>query len=336
MRVADSVTQLIGETPALRYPLPGWFSSELILKLEMFNPTAAMKIRAGFQMIREAEESQELLSGGTIVESSSGNMAAGLAALAAVCGYGFVAVVDGCCPAENIGLVQAYGGRVERIPSRQGGLPSPDERARVARELAGGIPGGWFAGQRTNPANPAGYATLADELLEQVPGVDTLVGAVGTGGSLCGTARRLRALDRHLVVVGVEPAGSTYFGPPGSYRQSGTGKPPGASTPTTFDRSQIDVPRRVSDAEAFTTARFLAHRLGLLTGGSAGGVVLAALRMIREPKESLAEDPGRTVVAIVADGGEKYLDTIHAPGWLEEHDLNDAETWKYLSEMTYL
>ena len=96
------------------------------------------------------------------------------------------------------------------------------------------------------------------------------------------------------------------------------------------------MPRRVSDAEAFTTARFLGRRLGLLAGGSAGGVVLAALRMIREAAESSAEDPGRTAVAVVADGGEKYLDTIHAPGWLEEHHLNDEETWKYLSQMTCL
>jgi cysteine synthase len=151
-RVVESVTQLVGETPALRYPLPAGSSSELILKLEMFNPTGAMKVRA-FRVIREAEESQELLPGWTIVESSSGNMAVGLAALAAVRGYRFVAVIDGHCPAESIALVEAYGGRVERIPSRQEGLRSPDERARVARELAAGIPGGWLAGQRTNPAN---------------------------------------------------------------------------------------------------------------------------------------------------------------------------------------
>lgn len=331
MRVVNNVTQLVGETPAVRYPLTTGSSSELFLKLEMFNPTAAMKVRAAFHMIRNAERSQELMPGGTIVESSSGNMAAGLAALAAVRGYGFVAVMDGHCPPGSIALVEAYGGRVERIPSQQDGLPSPDERARVARELAAAIPGGWFAGQRTNPANPAGYSTLADELLQQVPGIDTLVGAVGTGGSLCGTARSLRALGRHLVVVGVEPAGSTYFGPPGPYRQSGAGKPPGASTPATFDPDQIDLSRRLNDAEAFTTARFLARRLGLLVGGSAGGVVLAA---IREAGDSSAEDPGRTAVAIVPDGGEKYLDTVHAPGWLEEYHLNDEETWKYLSEMT--
>jgi cystathionine beta-synthase len=328
------MTELVGQTPALRYPLPGWIGSELILKLEMFNPTATMKIRAAAQMIREAEDSQQLLRGGTIVESSSGNTATGLAALAAVRGYGFVAVVDGHCPAGKIALVQAYGGRVEQIPSGHHGLPSPDERTRLARALAAEIPGGWFAAQRTNPANPAGYATLADELLEQVPQVDTLVGAVGTGGSLCGTARRLRALGRHLVVVGVEPTGSTYFGPPDTYLQSGAGKPAGSSTPTTFDRSQIDVPRRISDAEAFTTARFVAHRLGLLIGGTAGGVVLAALRMILETEDSSPDDPTRTAVAILADGGEQYLDTIHAPGWLEQHHLTDEETWKYLSEMT--
>ena len=209
MRVVNSVTQLVGETPALNYLLPAGSSSELILKLEMFNPTGAMKVRAAFRMIREAEESQELLPGGTVVESSSGNMAVGLAALAAVRGYRFVAVMDGHCRPGSIALVEAYGGRVERIPSRQEGLPSPDERAWVVSGLAAGIPGGWFAGQRANPANPAGHATLADELLEQVPGVDTLVGAVGTGGPLCGTARRLRALGRQLVVVGVEPVGST-------------------------------------------------------------------------------------------------------------------------------
>jgi cysteine synthase len=130
----DSVTELVGETPALRYRLPAGSTSELIP-------------------------------------------------------YGFVAVVDGQWRAVNIALVEAYGGRVERIPSRPEGLPSPDERAQVTREPAAGIAGGWFAGQRANPANPAGYARLVDERLEQAPGVDPLVDAVGTEGSLCGSER---------------------------------------------------------------------------------------------------------------------------------------------------
>lgn len=335
--VADSVRGLLGGTPVLEYALPGWCCSRLFLKLELLNPTGAMKVRPALSMIRAAEESGDLLPDGTIVEASSGNTALALAMVAAASWqrelhgrqgprYRFIAVVDDHCSQGKVAAVEAYGGRVTRIRSPQANLPCPDERARVAGELAAAIPGGWYAGQSSNPANPAGYATLADELLEQIPGVDTLAGAVGTGGSLCGTARALRDAGRCIVVVGVEPVGSIYFGPPGPYLQAGTGRPAGASIPLTFDRSQIDEPRRVGDAEAFTACRFLAHRCGLLAGGSAGSVFLATV-------EFAVQHPDRTIAAILPDAGEKYLDTIHAPHWLETHDLFSEETWKTLCEL---
>jgi cystathionine beta-synthase len=340
VRVADSAPGLIGGTPVLDFPLSASSRSQLLLKLELLNPTGAMKVRAAVSMIRAAEESGQLLPGGTIVEASSGNTAVALAMIAAASWqrdrqgrrgrqYRLIAVVDGCCSAGKVAAIAAYGGEVKHVPSGPGDLPSPDQRALVARDLAAGIPGGWYAGQSRNPANPAGYATLAAELLVQVPGVNTLAGAVGTGGSLCGTARELRQTLRSIIVLGVEPEGSIYFGPPGPFLQAGTGRPEGASIPVTFDRSQIDEPRRVGDAAAFTACRFLAQRCGLLAGGSAGGVFLAAI-------EFAIQRPDRTIAAILPDAGDKYLDTIHAPGWLEAHDLYHEETWNILCKVSSL
>jgi cystathionine beta-synthase len=340
MRIADSAPGLIGGTPMLDFPLPAWCSSQLLLKLELLNLTGAMKVRPALSMIRAAEESGDLMPGGTIVEASSGNTAVALAMIAAASWqrdrrgrpgrqYRLIAIVDDNCSAGKVAAVEAYGGKVKQIPCPPGGLPSPDKRVLVARELAAEIPGGWYAGQSSNPANPAGYATLAAELLVQIPGVNTLVGALGTGGSLCGTARELRKTGRDITVVGVEPEGSIYFGPPGPFLQAGTGRPEGASIPVTFDRSQIDEPRRVGDAPAFTACRFLAQRCGLLAGGSAGSVFLAAIEFAVQYRD-------RIIAAILPDAGDKYLDTIHAPSWLEAHDLYHGETWKILCDHSSL
>jgi cystathionine beta-synthase len=328
MPSVTSLVDLIGNTPLLRWPFRDTCPSRLLLKLERFNPTLSMKDRSAINMVRDAERRGLLKPGATIFESSSGNTATSLAMIAAARGYAFVAVVDDHCAEEKVRTIEALGGHVVRIRSSASGLPSPDEREHVARELARTTPGGFWAGQVDNPANGAGYATLAAELLEDIPDLDTLVGAVGTGGSLCGTARSLRARGVCVRVVGVEPEGSTYFSTRGhQYYQSGTGNPPGASTPQNFERAQIDEDYQVSDAAAFTTCRFLARRLGLLLGGSAGGVVLTAVQYAADHQEE-------TVAVIVADAGEKYVSTVFDDEWLRERELFDEGTWRLLADIT--
>ncbi len=328
MSSVASIVDLIGKTPLLRWPFPDAYPGQLLLKLERFNPTLSMKDRSAINMVRDAERRGLLERGATIFESSSGNTATSLAMIAAARGYSFVAVVDDHCAEEKVRTIEALGGHVVRIRSSASGLPSPDEREQMARELARTTPGGFWVGQVDNPANGGGYASLASELLDDVPDLDALVGAVGTGGSLCGTARSLRARGLSVRVVGVEPEGSTYFSPGGHpYYQSGTGNPPGASIPDNFERAQIDEAYQVSDAAAFTACRFLARRLGLLLGGSAGGVVLSAIRYAGDNQEQI-------VAVIVADAGEKYVSTIFDDEWLSERELFDEETWRFLADIT--
>ncbi|MEV4184081.1 pyridoxal-phosphate dependent enzyme, partial [Streptosporangium canum] len=197
--------------------------------------------------------------------------------------------------------------------------------ARLAKDTDGAV----FTEQHNNPGNAEGYRPLARELAEALPeGVDYLVGAVGTGGSLCGTGRELRRTMPRMRIVGVEPVGSIAFGGPGGpYHQSGTGTPPGAPVGALVDFDLIDEGRKVSDRRAFGAARALARRTGLLVGGSAGGVVYEALRLMT------AVPPRSTVVAVLNDTGEKYLDTVFDDGWMAGHDLLDPAVEREVDDL---
>lgn len=314
--VAPRVTALIGNTPMLELPL-ATCGSRLLLKLEQWNPGRSMKDRMALAMVRAAERDGRLEPGGTIIESSSGNTGTGLAIVAAERGYRFVAVVDHHAAADKIRTMKALGAEVVMVNGdHREGYVATREREALAASLEGSTPRAVYLRQADNPANAEAYAsTLATELWGATGGsFDTLVGAVGTGGSLSGTARALKQLRPDLRVVGVEPMGSIIFGgPAGSYYQSGTGTPEGVEIGANVDHALIDDGRKVGDAEAFNTARFLARRFGLLVGGSAGGVIHVAARLARAESS--------TVVAIVADGGEKYLDTIFDDAWLARRDL---------------
>lgn len=324
-RISDTT----GQTPLVRLPLH-LTGKALWLKLEKFNPGQSMKDRMARSMLDAAEADGRLQPGATVVESSSGNTATALAILAAERGYRFIAVVDHHAARDKIRTLQAYGVEVVRV----GADGDEDQVATRAREahaerLAGSIPGAVFLRQAHNLANRAGYvSTMARELFDDL-GADLqlLVGAVGTGGSLSGTARGLKALAPGVRVIGVEPAGSIIFGgAPGPYYQSGTGTPGGVDIGANVDFSVIDEGRTVSDGAAFTTARFLARHNGLLVGGAAGGVIYTALAL-------LAETTARCAVAIVGDGGEKYLDTVFDDAWFATRGLQDETVERALEQL---
>ena len=317
--IAQRVADLIGHTPLLRLEVRGsqW---ELLLKLEKFNPGQSMKDRMALGMIEDAERSGRLGPGGTIIESSSGNTATGLAMLAAERGYRFIAVVDKHSSASKLQIIRAYGAQTVCVEAHEDALATK-AREQLAEELMHSMPGSLWLRQADNPANSASYeSTLAHEVLQQTEGrLDLLIGAVGTGGSLSGTGRALKATLPTLHVVGVEPVGSIIFGgPPALYLQSGAGTPGGVDIGKNVDYGVIDVGVTVTDAQAFTTARFLARQRGLLIGGCAGGVVYKAIELLRR------RGSGR-MVAIVPDGGEKYLDTVFDDEWIAQRGLNDAE-----------
>ncbi len=318
------ISGLVGDTPMVEMPLraPG----RLLLKLEAFNPGRSMKDRMALSMIVDAERSGRLRPGGTIIESTSGNTGTGLAMIAAERGYRFVAVVDHHAAKDKLRVMRAFGAELDVI----GAVDDEDRVATAAREaraaeLERTISGAVWLRQADNPANAAGYAGLARELHAATGGeIDVLVGAVGTGGSLCGTVRALRPMcRRRFESVGVEPVGSIIFGgPSGPYYQTGTGTPAGVEVGDNVDRSQIDDGVTVSDRAAFNTTRWLARRFGVLVGGSSGGVLYEALRRIGECCERAAP---RTVVAIMSDAGERYLDTVFDDAWMATRQLLDAD-----------
>ncbi len=318
--IVDRATDLIGSNPMIRLPVKDR-RYDLLLKMEKFNPGGSMKDRMARSMIDAAEKNGTLKPGGVIIESTSGNTGVGVAMIAAERGYRFIAIVDGHAAKEKILSMKAYGAEIRHVGGgKTEDQVAIDERERYAKELSKEVPNAIFLGQADNPANAEGYyQTLGPEIFEQTKReIRVLIGAAGTGGSLSGTARFLRERNAGLVVVGVEPHGSVIFGPPDvPYYQSGTGNPGSVSVGKNVDYSLITMGKKVSDKEAFNTSRFLARRLGILIGGAAGGVVFVALQMMSEM--SL---PGR-LVAIVADGGEKYLDTVFNDEWMKERSLID-------------
>lgn len=323
--IKTHISELIGGSPLLQLCVTA-NGSCVLLKLEQFNPTGTAKIRMARQMIDEAEASGQLKPGGWIVESTSGNTGLGLALIAAERGYRFTAVVDHHSSPDKLRGMQAYGAQLVRVGEPGAGLATADRDAtagRIAQEQ-----GAYWTQQHHNPANANGYRALAEELRAELGDeIHYLVGAVGTGGSLCGTARALKHPASVLQVIGVEPCGSVIFGGPGApYHQSGTGTPEGAEIGALVDYELIDQGLTVSDSQAFETARYLARHHGLLVGGSAGGVIYQALRQAhRAPAHSV-------IVALVCDGGEKYLETVFNDEWMAAHQLFAPQVSRELAQ----
>ncbi|MFH8587752.1 cysteine synthase family protein [Streptomyces celluloflavus] len=313
--VVSRISELIGYTPLFELCRTET-GSRLLLKLEMYNPTGTAKIRMARQMVLDAEARGELRPGGRIIESTSGNTGLGLAVIAAERGYTFTAVVDHHACADKLRAMRALGTELVYVAEDGTDELATAAREELAEDMARGQDNTVFTEQHNNPSNGVGYFPVAHELHQALDGhLDVLIGAVGTGGALCGTARELRTLMSGVTVIGVEPKGSIAFGGPAhDYYQSGTGTPEGAEIGALVDYDLIDEGVKVGDIEAFATARAVA-RTGLLIGGSAGGVVHEALTRLP------ALPPGTTMVALVNDGGEKYLDTVFDDDWMNARNL---------------
>ncbi|MFJ8310362.1 MULTISPECIES: cysteine synthase family protein [unclassified Streptomyces] len=325
--VVSQVSDLIGCTPLLELATTET-GSRLLLKLEMFNPTGTAKIRMARAMIDAAEHSGDLRPGGRIIESTSGNTGLGLSVIAAERGYTFTAVVDHHAAADKLRAMKALGTELVYVVDDGAEELATAAREELAEDMARGQDNTIFTEQHNNPANGVGYFPVAHELNAALDGnLDVLVGAVGTGGGLCGTARELRTLIPHFSTVGVEPKGSIAFGGPAhDYYQSGTGTPEGAEIGALVDFDLIDEGVKVGDVEAFATCRAVA-RTGLLIGGSAGGVVHEALTRL----PSLP--PGTTMVALINDGGEKYMDTVFNDAWMQARGLLDPDAEREIDEI---
>ncbi|MEU0059028.1 cysteine synthase family protein [Streptomyces sp. NPDC006334] len=323
--VVRRVCELIGGTPLFELCRTE-SDARLLLKLEQFNPTGTAKIRMALQMVLDAEERGLLRPGGRIIESTSGNTGLGLAVVAAERGYTFTAVVDHHASKDKLRAMKAMGAELVYVAHEDLATAAREE---LAERMAAESDNAYFTEQHNNLANGVGYHPVAHELHAALDGrIDVLIGAVGTGGGLFGTGGELRRTVPGVRIVGVEPKGSIAFGPPAhDYHQSGTGTPEGATIGAMVDYSLLDEGVKVGDVEAFATARTVARRTGLMLGGSAGGVVYEALTRMS------SSAPGTTTVALVNDGGEKYLDTVFDDDWMSARGLLSPDVEREVDEL---
>ena len=328
MRYAESILDLVGDTPLVRLtripgrdlgPLDG--QPLILAKLETLNPGGSVKDRIGLPMIEAAERAGLLQPGGTIIEPTSGNTGHGLAIAAALKGYRCIFVMADKQSTEKQALLRAYGAEVVLCPTNVE-PESPESYYSVAARLARDIPGAFKPDQYWNQENPTAHeATTGPEIWAQTEGKIThFVASVGTGGTVTGTGRYLKSKNPELVIVGADPEGSVLSGDTARpYLQEGIGED---FFPGTYDASVVDRWVRVSDRDAFAMARRITREEGILAGESCGTAMIAALdearRLMREEGDAARE---RVLVVIFPDGGRNYLSKLYNDEWMRANGL---------------
>jgi cystathionine beta-synthase len=313
MEVADSVLDLIGDTPLVRLDRIGRdLPCHLLAKLEYFNPGGSVKDRPAVAMIDDAERRGLLREGGTIVEPTSGNTGVGLAMVAAQRGYRCIFTMPDKIAAEKRQLLRAFGAEVVICPTA---VPPdhPDSYYSVANSLAESTPDAFQPNQYHNPGNPRSHETsTGPEIWRQTAGrITHFVAGVGTGGTISGVGRYLKEKNGAITVVAADPEGSIYSGGGGRpYLVEGIGED---FWPSTYDPSVIDRVIAISDQESFLVARRLTREEGVLSGGSTGTAVAAALQIGR----SLGPDD--VIVVLIPDSGRGYLSKLYDDGWMADH-----------------
>ena len=295
---------LIGKTPLLE-PIhleqALGLESRLLLKLEAFNPAGSVKDRIARAMIEDAEEKGALGPDSVLIEPTSGNTGIGLAAIAAAKGYRIILTMPETMSVERRNILKHYGAELvltEGAKGMKGAIAK-------AQELAEAIPNSFIPGQFVNPANPAIHrATTGPEIWEDADGaVDLFVAGVGTGGTVTGVGSYLKAQNPAVRVVAVEPADSPVLsqGRAGAHKIQGIGA---GFVPEVLDTAVYDEVLPVGNEDAFAAARLLAKKEGLSVGISSGAALHAALQLAQRP-----ENKGKTIVALLPDGGDRYYST---------------------------
>lgn len=302
--VYDSVTELIGKTPILRFnnlkkelALKG----NILAKLEYLNPAGSVKDRVALAMIEDAEKRGLLKAGGVIIEPTSGNTGIGLCMVAAARGYRAVIVMPETMSAERRMLMKAYGAELVLTEGKKG-MSGAIEKAE---ELKNSMPGAIIAGQFTNPVNPkAHYLTTGPEIWEDTEGsVAAFVAGVGTGGTITGAGKYLKEKNPEIKIVGAEPFNSAVIsgGKAGPHNLQGIGA---GFVPEVLDVSIIDEMIKVKDEEAYRAGRLLARSEGVLAGISSGAALFAAITLAKR-----AEFEGKDIAVLLPDTGDRYLST---------------------------
>jgi len=302
MKIANDVTKLVGNTPLVRINrLTEGYSAEVVAKLEYFNPSHSVKDRIGVAMIDAGEKAGLINKDTILVEPTSGNTGIALAFVAAARGYRLVLVMPDTMSRERRMLLKAYGAELVLTPGSEG-MPGA---IRKAKEIAASDPRYYMPQQFTNPANPEIHRrTTAEEIWRDTEGkVDILVAGVGTGGTITGIGEVLKARKPAVQVIAVEPDASPVLsgGVKGPHLIQGIGA---GFIPEVLNTSIYDEVIRVTNEDAFKTARLMATRKGLLVGISSGAAVWSALQVAARK-----ENAGKLIVVIIPSFGERYLST---------------------------
>ncbi|MBR0183476.1 MAG: cysteine synthase A [Bacteroidaceae bacterium] len=302
--IHKNLLDLVGNTPLVeieRIAKARGAEAQVVAKVEYFNPGGSVKDRIALNMIEDAERKGLLLPGATIIEPTSGNTGVGIAWISRVKGYKAVIVMPETMSRERQLLMKAAGAELVLTDGAKGMKGAIAEAERLQRETPGSI----ILGQFTNPANPEVHErTTADEIWRDTDGnVDIFVAGAGTGGTVTGVGRALKAKNPEIRIVAVEPESSPVLsgGAPGPHKIQGIGA---GFVPEILDRSVIDVVYKVKNEDALQTGRELSLYEGLIVGISSGAAAFAAIELAK-----LRENKGKRIVVLLPDTGERYLST---------------------------
>jgi cystathionine beta-synthase len=313
MDASDSVLDLIGNTPLVRLDRIGRdLPCHLLAKLEYFNPGGSVKDRPAIEMVDAAEKEGLLRRGSTIVEPTSGNTGVALAMVAAQRGYHCIFTMPDKIAEEKRQLLRAFGAKVVICPTNVS-PEHPESYYSVANQITASTPGAFQPNQYHNPQNPRAHEhSTGPEIWQQTAGrITHFVAGVGTGGTISGVGRYLKAQNPAVQVIAADPQGSIYSGGGGRpYLVEGIGED---FWPTTYDPAAVDRVIPVSDQDSFGTARRVTREEGILVGGSTGTAIWAALEVGR------TLGPDDVVVVLVPDSGRGYLSKLYDDGWMSDH-----------------
>lgn len=306
MKIAQNISDLIGNTPIVAlHNIEKEFAlkAQLVAKLEYLNPAGSAKDRIAKAMIEEAFADGRLNKNSVIIEPTSGNTGIGLAAVAASYGLKVILTMPETMSIERRNLLKAYGAELVLTEGSLGMAGA----VKKAEEIAAATKDSFIAGQFDNPVNPKAHEqTTGPEIWRDTDGkVAAFVAGIGTGGTLSGTGRFLKAQNKNIRIIGVEPASSPLL----TQNRAGAHKIQGIGAnfvPANLDRSVYDEVMPVTDEDAIETARMLAKKEGFLTGISSGAALFAAMQLAK--KEEFKD---RIIVALLPDTGDRYLSVLN-------------------------